>query len=87
MIPTMNVFGNENNKPDLKSWFLIIFIAPIFETFFVQLLVFKICNYFIYFKQKQVLIIFVSAVVFGLMHSYNLGYMIFWIFNWISFCI
>ncbi|HEY1025564.1 MAG TPA: CPBP family intramembrane glutamic endopeptidase [Sphingobacteriaceae bacterium] len=77
MYITRNVFGNEDGGPGVTNWFIIIVVAPILETFIFQRGVFKISTSLKPVKGKQALIILLSAFIFGLVHPYNLGYMLF----------
>lgn len=71
------IMGENTEGPDLTSWITIIIIAPIFETFLNQYLPFKLMQNLSWTKNKYGLYILVSAMVFGLMHTYSLQYMIF----------
>ncbi|MEP7109171.1 MAG: CPBP family intramembrane glutamic endopeptidase [Ferruginibacter sp.] len=77
MYMTQNLFGEDNAGPDIKYWLLIITIVPVIETFLFQYGIFKICNRIQATKRNNGLIILISAFIFGLMHTYSIGYMIF----------
>lgn len=68
--------GNTNG-PGLAGWVSIIVFAPLFETFFNQYLPFKLMQKWSYIKTKSGVYVFLSALIFGLCHCYNIKYMIF----------
>ena len=69
--------GMNTNGPDLTSWILVLILAPIFETFLNQYLPFKLLQKWTWSKNKYGLYIITSAIIFGLMHTYSLQYMVF----------
>ena len=69
--------GESTEGPDLSSWFLVIILAPILETLINQHLPFKLMQKWSWTRNKYGLYIIVSALVFGLSHTYSLQYMIF----------
>lgn len=69
--------GESTEGPDLSSWFFLIILIPILETFIHQHLPFKLMQSWSWAKNKYGLYIIVSAIVFGLIHTYSLQYMIF----------
>jgi len=77
MYVSRNILGSESNKPDVNAWFFVIVVAPLIETSINQYGVYKICQKISYTKHKPLLVIFISALIFGLMHFYNLGYVFF----------
>jgi len=54
-----------------------IFIAPFLETFIYQSLVFGVLGKVSFFSENQVLIILLSAILFGLGHDYSKLYIIY----------
>ena len=79
IIATNILIGENTEGPDMdvSSWFLGIILAPILETFINQHLPFKLMQKWSWTKNKYGLYILVSAIVFGLLHTYSLQYMIF----------
>ncbi|MBW8333661.1 MAG: CPBP family intramembrane metalloprotease [Prolixibacteraceae bacterium] len=69
--------GESTEGPDSSSWFLIIILVPILETFIHQHLPFKLMQNWSWAKNKYGLYILVSAIVFGLVHTYSFQYIIF----------
>ena len=77
IVATDRLIGENTERPEVSSWFLLIILAPIFETFINQHLPFKLMQKWSWSKNKYGLYILVSAIVFGLLHTYSLQYMIF----------
>ncbi len=77
MYLSTNILGSAESGPNMKNWFVVIIVAPIIETFINQFGVFKILNKIKIIRDKQGLIIFISAFIFGITHAYNLSYMLF----------
>ena len=71
------VLGENISAQKTNSWFVIIIIAPLFETFINQYVPFKIFQNYDWLKTKYGLYILSSALVFGLMHWYSIQYIIF----------
>ena len=69
--------GENNEGPDLSSWLFIIILIPILETFINQHLPFKLMQKWNWTKNRYGLYILLSAILFGLIHTYSLQYMIF----------
>ena len=65
------------NPADLEELPLAIIIAPIIETLVFQHLIFQVFRKWIPIKNKYFWAIIVSSVLFGLMHKYNVIYIIF----------
>lgn len=55
----------------------VVVLAPVIETFIFQYLVFRVLRMIRFFKNNPVLIVGISAVVFGLSHNYTFAYMYF----------
>jgi len=62
--------------PDINSWIIIILIAPFLETLVFQYFPFWFMQKWIWLKTKKGLYIIVSAMLFGLSHTYSLSYII-----------
>lgn len=71
-------------KPDLTAGMLILalVIAPILETAFFQTLIYKLSKWLHF---NHITTVLISAVCFGLMHTYSLFYMISTFFTGIIF--
>lgn len=69
--------GESTEGPELSSFFLVVILVPILETLVNQHLPFKLMQRWSWTKNKYGLYILVSAIVFGLFHSYSLQYIIF----------
>ena len=65
------------NPADLEELPLAVIIAPIIETLVFQHLIFLIFRKWIPIKNKYFWAILISSVLFGLMHKYNVIYIIF----------
>ena len=74
---TNKLIGENTEGPDLSSWFSIIILIPLIETFIFQHLSFKLMQKWSFTKNKYGLYISVSAILFGLSHTYSLQYIIF----------
>ena len=77
IIMTDIMVGENTEGPDLSSWFIIIILVPILETFINQHLPFRLMQKWSWTKNKYGLYILISAIAFGLIHTYSLQYMIF----------
>jgi membrane protease YdiL (CAAX protease family) len=55
------------------SFLVIVIIAPLVETYLVQFLPFR----FLSNKIQPIVLMFISAVIFGLMHHQRIGYMLY----------
>lgn len=66
-----------SNPADLEELPLAVIIAPIIETLIFQHLVFWVFRKWIHVKNKYFWAIIISSVLFGLMHKYNVVYVIF----------
>ena len=77
ILVTNKLIGENTEGPDLSSWFFVIILIPIFETYVNQYLPFKLMQKWSWTKNKYGLYILVSAIIFGLLHTYSLQYMIF----------
>lgn len=65
------------NPANFEELPLAIIIAPIIETLVFQHLIFQVFRKWIPIKNKYFWAIIVSSVLFGLMHKYNIVYIIF----------
>lgn len=74
-------FGEKDAGPDLGigigSCIVIAIIAPIFETFLNQELPFILLQNWNLTKNKYGIYILISAIIFGLCHTYSLQYVLF----------
>jgi membrane protease YdiL (CAAX protease family) len=81
LILTDSIIGENNNGPDFElgigSWILVVIIAPILETFLNQWLPFKLMQKWSLTKNKYGIYILISAIIFGLCHTYSLQYILF----------
>lgn len=55
----------------------VTIVAPILETLIFQYGVIEILNHISYFKKKNLVIGIISAILFGVVHSYSVLYMFF----------
>lgn len=55
----------------------VVVLAPLIETLIFQKWFYKLFSYIDWFNQYKILIILLSAVVFGLIHFYSLSYIIY----------
>lgn len=55
----------------------VTIVAPILETLIFQYGVIEILNHISYFKGKNLVIAIISAILFGVVHSYSVLYMFF----------
>lgn len=64
-------------KNQFPYWLLLIILIPFayIETIINQWLVFKILRYLIRYKNKNIIIVIISAFIFSILHNYNLSYM------------
>lgn len=69
-------FHRTPNMRDDAAIFRAIVLAPILETFFIQFLVFKVFQLFNNRRCYDGWYILTSAILFGIMHTYNIPYMI-----------
>lgn len=60
-----------------KQMFLAVILAPLIETLIFQKWVYQLLSLVGWLKQNKILIIFISAVIFGLIHFYSLSYVIY----------
>jgi membrane protease YdiL (CAAX protease family) len=71
-----NLNGIEQDKSiqdiDLFKIAAIIIVAPLLETFFFQSLPYYFLSMFSFFKERKILIVFISAMIFGLCHHKSL---------------
>ena len=56
--------------------FFTIFLSPLIETFIFQWLIYEQLCAYPYFRRKIYLIIFISGVIFGLIHNFSIEYQI-----------
>ena len=61
-------------EKDLVYLLFAVIIAPLFETWFNQVLPYKLLNKIKYLKERSYLILLISALFFGLLHFYSLFY-------------
>jgi len=61
--------------PIVLLFLFVAIIAPIVETFIFQYLIIRILKKINFFKNRMVLVMFISAVVFGASHTYSIFYM------------
>lgn len=67
-------FGNKSTSSIL---FEVLVLAPLLETLLIQFLIIELILFFLSeVSWKSLLSILVSGLIFGIMHQYNLGYMI-----------
>lgn len=75
-----SIIGENNNGPDIGpgigSFIFAVIIVPIIETFLGQQLPFKLLQNWNLTKNKYGIYILVSAVIFGLFHTYSLQYIL-----------
>jgi len=60
----------------ILEFILVVIIAPFLETLIFQTSVFYILNKFSFFKNRVVIIILISAMAFGMAHSYSTIYIL-----------
>lgn len=63
------------HKEKIVLFFLVIIVAPVFETWFAQSLPYSLLNKVKYLKDRSYLILLISGIFFGLNHFYSLFYM------------
>ena len=68
--------GENTNGPNVELWIAIIILVPILETYLNQHLPFIIMQKWRFTRKRYGLFIFLSAIVFSLLHTYSLRYMI-----------
>lgn len=64
-------------EESIGMFILLIFIAPIIETWLAQSLPYTLLNKVKYLKERSYLILLISALFFGLNHFYSLFYMVY----------
>ena len=57
--------------------FSVVVIAPLIETLIFQSLAYRFISRINFFRKHKVWIIIVSALLFGIAHSYSISYMVF----------
>ena len=57
--------------------FSVVVIAPLLETLIFQSLAYRFISRINFFRKHKVWIIIVSALIFGIVHSYSISYMVF----------
>lgn len=81
LVLTDSIIGDNNNGPDIGvgigSWIFVAIIVPIFETLLNQKLPFNILQNWNLTKNKYGFYILISAIIFGLFHTYSLQYILF----------
>jgi uncharacterized protein len=65
------------NAGKIRIFFIIIFIAPVVETWIAQSIPYTFLNKVRYLKERSYLILLISALFFGLNHFYSLFYMVY----------
>ena len=60
-----------------KQIFLAVILAPLIETLIFQKWVYQLLSLVGWLKRNKILIIFISAVIFGMIHYYSLSYVIY----------
>jgi hypothetical protein len=70
-------FDFPGKERDLLYILFAIIAAPVFETWLNQALPYKLLNKVTYFKERSNLILFASAIFFGLLHFYSLFYLLY----------
>lgn len=60
-----------------KQIFLAVILAPLIETLIFQKWVYQLLSLVGWLKRNKILIIFISAVLFGMIHFYSLSYVIY----------
>lgn len=63
-----------DNGSLVEALFLALIFAPLLETFIYQTLIIFILRMFNGIKNKPIVIIFISAIIFGISHSYSIFY-------------
>ncbi|MCF8018514.1 MAG: CPBP family intramembrane metalloprotease [Vallitaleaceae bacterium] len=63
--------------PIVLSFLSLGIIVPIFETLIFQFLIIRFLKKFIFFKNRIYITILISAVLFGLSHTYSIAYVFF----------
>lgn len=61
--------------PIVLLFLIVVIIVPIVETFIFQYLIIRILKKINFLKNRMVLVMFISAVVFGASHTYSIFYM------------
>jgi uncharacterized protein len=72
--PNEPSFDFKNNP--ILDFLMVIVIAPLLETLLNQYLVIEILSTIKYFKKRKLLVVMLSAFIFGVVHSYSISYMI-----------
>ncbi|MDF1616779.1 CPBP family intramembrane glutamic endopeptidase [Petrocella sp. FN5] len=61
--------------PIVLLFLFVVIIVPIIETFIFQYIIIRILKKINFLKNRMVLVMFISAVVFGASHTYSIYYM------------
>lgn len=69
--------GHFNDKPPLLKFFILVLLAPLFETFVFQTLPYLILNKIPLIKNKTYFILFFSSLLFALSHTYAISYVVY----------
>ncbi len=82
MLPVIPFIPDDIGGPDIKinrpgDIVKVVALAPIIETFIFQYLVFRVLRMIRLFENNPLLIVGISAIGFGLNHSYSFAYMYF----------
>lgn len=77
LVALSDTIAGQGDSIQPKNAFAAVFLAPVLETLMNQVFVYWLLSKIAYFRSRPWLIVFISAVLFGMMHWYNLGYIIF----------
>ncbi len=60
-----------------KKFLSVVIIGPLLETLISQKWLYQLMSSIVWFRKNKILIVIIGGVIFGLLHSYSLSYIVF----------